>query len=266
MLKLISKRLKKAFKSARRRKRSNPALCALTCDPSNDGPTGAEPSILAVSKLPNLSTSAASIAPEVECGCQSVGEPSTLASSRRTASTAPQSIRSFNSDHSLLRSAHYEYDDLLTVFQAEPLACVGPNQELREVASLDFEYERDILLKTIKEAGDRIAVCFEKATTDRLGAFLASGQGRVLHFSCHGHPQYLAVEDEWGSLQCLEVSRLKEWIRFGGQRLQLVFVSACHSHSIGQAFVDAGVPHVVCCSQGIGNVRSDAAVEFEKAF
>jgi hypothetical protein len=32
----------------------------------------------------------------------------------------------------------------------------------------------------------------------------------------------------------------------GGLKLDFVFVSACHSRKIGEAFIEAGVPHVVC--------------------
>ena len=156
--------------------------------------------------------------------------------------------------------------DLLTVFQAEPLAYIDENQISHSIDVLDFECERDILLRTFRESGANIYVAFETATTDRLGAFLARGEGRVLHFSCHGHPQYLAVDDGWGALQTLSVWQIKEWISRGGRSLHFVFVSACHSRSIGEAFVEAGVPHVVCCRQDSHMLRADAAIEFEKFF
>ena len=43
---------------------------------------------------------------------------------------------------------------------------------------------------------------------------------------------------------------LQSLLSAGGLRLDFVFVSACHSKSTGQAFVDAGVKHVVCVSCG----------------
>jgi hypothetical protein len=136
------------------------------------------------------------------------------------------------------------------------------NKVPRAVGRLDFDYEQEILRNAFKETGEKIAVAFETATTDRLSAFLAKGEGRILHFSCHGHPHYLAMDDWWGRLQCLKVSNLKDWIYHDGRSLRFVFVSAaCHSNSIGQAFIEAGVPHVVCCSQDSGLLRADAAIE-----
>ncbi len=47
--------------------------------------------------------------------------------------------------------------------------------------------------------------------------------------------------------------------------VRFVFVSACHSQAAGQAFVDAGVPHVVCVS--VQSMLLDAvALTFERAF
>jgi hypothetical protein len=159
-----------------------------------------------------------------------------------------------------------EYEDFLTVFQAAPLAYLDESKVPQPFQRLDFNYEREILLSAFKETGAKIAIRFETATTDRLSAFLAKGEGRILHFSCHGKPGYLVLDDGWGAPQALEVSTLKEWISHGGQSLRFVFVSACHSNSVGQAFVDAGVPHVVCCSHDSNLLRADAAIEFEKAF
>jgi hypothetical protein len=50
------------------------------------------------------------------------------------------------------------------------------------------------------------------------------------------------------------------------QGLDFVFVSACYSRSIGEAFVAAGLPHVVCCDQDSQQIRVDTAVAFQKSF
>ncbi len=42
------------------------------------------------------------------------------------------------------------------------------------------------------------------------------------------------------------MNQLKDLLGAGGLQLQFVFVSACYSMEIGEAFVKAGVPHVVC--------------------
>lgn len=135
--------------------------------------------------------------------------------------------------------------DLLTVFQAAPLAGMNQNGKFQAVGDLDLEFERELLKKTF--IGSQIAVDFEIATTDALGSFLARDQGRILHFSCHGSPHCLLLEDNWGGVCTLQTEQIKRWIEVGGKNLQFVFVSACYSSLIGQAFVDANVPHVVCC-------------------
>ena len=47
------------------------------------------------------------------------------------------------------------------------------------------------------------------------------------------------------------------------QATQLAFVSACHSIKAGQAFVDAGVPHVIATK---AQVRDESVIEFELQF
>lgn len=94
-------------------------------------------------------------------------------------------------------------DSLLTVFQADPLAYTDEDEQLIAVPVLDFESERQLLTESlINNDGDpTIDVLFDIATTERLGTFLAKGEGRVLHFSCHGHPEYLAIENGWVRVQ-----------------------------------------------------------------
>eukprot|EP00980_Cylindrotheca_fusiformis_P003949 scaffold871_cov130-Cylindrotheca_fusiformis.AAC.26 len=153
--------------------------------------------------------------------------------------------------------------DLLTVFQAAPLAGKDVNGKDQAVGELDWELERNLLQKTFE--GSQVAVEFEIATTDALGSFLAPDQGRILHFSCHGDEHRLYLEDNWGGVCTLPKEQIKEWIEVGGRNLQFVFVSACSSRNIGQAFVDANVPHVVCCYNE-SEVSDVAAAEFAKSF
>jgi hypothetical protein len=83
--------------------------------------------------------------------------------------------------------------DLLTVFQAAPLAFRSSTGDAVPLPALGFERERQILNKAIREAsfsaGRQIDVDFQIATTDRLGFFLAQEEGQLMHFSCHGHQE-----------------------------------------------------------------------------
>jgi hypothetical protein len=156
------------------------------------------------------------------------------------------------------------FTDVLTVFQATPLVYLDMMNRPCLHDAVDVEHEQKELSKALK--GSSIAVKFEVATTKQLSAFLAKEEGRVLHITCHGNPGYLAIEDGWGAVQHLDVESVKKWIALAGKPPQLVFVAACHSHSIGQAFADAGVPHVVCCSHNDHLLHADAAVKFASVF
>jgi hypothetical protein len=171
------------------------------------------------------------------------------------------------------RETSYSFDsryevpqDLLMFFQAGPLVYTLAN-EVHPLDQIDFDVEREIIKEAIEDVADnQIAISFETATANLLGRFLAKGEGRVLHFSCHGHPDYLFVEDGWAGAQPLFVPDLQSWMQKGGGGLELVFVSACHSRTMGESFVKAGVNHVVCCQKDSQKVHNVAAIEFEKAF
>jgi hypothetical protein len=64
----------------------------------------------------------------------------------------------------------------------------------------------------------------------------------------------------------LAVEDLRDWIQAGDSRLELVFVSACHSRSAGEAFLQAGVRHVVCCQRDDQPVLNLSCVLFARAF
>jgi hypothetical protein len=57
---------------------------------------------------------------------------------------------------------------------------------------------------------------------------------------------------------------LKRLVSVSGGNLKVVFVSACYSAKTGQAFIEAGVPHVVCSRTD--EIRDTAAVEFSGNF
>jgi len=80
--------------------------------------------------------------------------------------------------------------------------------------------------------------------------------------------RYLSFEDHRGGLQTVNVKTLKELCGTtdGSKRdLQLVFVSACYSRVTGQAFIDAGIPHV-CCVNVEAKILDKAAISFQYAF
>lgn len=123
---------------------------------------------------------------------------------------------------------------------------------------------RDALSHVLREVQRDISVIYDFATTDALRTALSFGC-RALHFSGHGHESHLNFEDGRSGLQLVNVDTLKSLLSAGGLRLDFVFVSACHSKSTGQAFVDAGVKHVVCVKiEAI--IQDSSAMAFTRAF
>ncbi|KAL3921410.1 MAG: hypothetical protein SGILL_002760 [Bacillariaceae sp.] len=159
-------------------------------------------------------------------------------------------------------------DGVLTVFQSAPLAYVHPNSRRKySFPLIDFDYESQLLTQSLGDTnriGTKVRVETEIATVDRLSSFFALGGRKVLHLSCHGHPEYLLLENGYGSAHPLLTQDLKKFV--SKAELDLVFVSACYSRSAGEAFIKAGVKHVVCCRQDSFNARDEAAVEFSKHF
>jgi hypothetical protein len=157
----------------------------------------------------------------------------------------------------------------LTLFQAAPLSYLDHKKNERHTFPLlDFEYESNVLQQSLRDAevtGSRIEIEHEIATTDRLSAFFAQGGRRLLHLSCHGHPDWLALENGFGDMQPLFVEDLRSFMEAGGTNLDLVFVSACHSLPAGQAFLKSGVRHVVCAKQDSA-FRDEACAEFSRCF
>jgi len=160
--------------------------------------------------------------------------------------------------------------DRITVFQSAPLA--APDRETNSLLGVplqDYDYERYALRKTMEAAekiGASIDLDFQPGSAEHLRAFFDEGTSRVLHLSCFGHPDYLAFENDSGQIETISPEELPRLIKMqssGVCPLTLVIVNSFHSGRIGKAFVDAGVPHVVCCHH-TETFRDKAATGFVK--
>jgi hypothetical protein len=136
-------------------------------------------------------------------------------------------------------------NNTLNVLFSAPLAGFDRTGKAHPLETLDYSSERDTLIQVFKEVHRDISVHFDFATTDSLRTLLSFGC-KVLHFSGHGVPKGLCFEDGRSGLQVIRESQLKDLLSAGGLSLEFVFVSACYSKEIGEAFVKAGVNHVVC--------------------
>ena len=157
--------------------------------------------------------------------------------------------------------------DRLTVFQSSPLAYFDRESSIHHpIPYHDFQHEANILEASLASAiGAKIDVVHETATNDRFTTFLADKEGQVMHLSCFGHPEYLTMENGFGSLHKFPVDGLERLMAAVGGSLKVLFVSSVHARSIGNAFVKAGVPHVVCCRRG-QSFRDEMAMEFANSF
>ena len=163
----------------------------------------------------------------------------------------------------------------LAVLFSVPLVYRDGGGRLHPMELLDYEVERELLWASMKEASRDIDLRFDFATTERLRNITTLGC-RVIHYSGHGHPDYLSFEDGVGGLHMVNVETLAQLIMAGGPKgakakvqgrdgLQFVFVSACHSRRAGEAFIAAGVPHVVCIKVD-SKLLDKAARVFTRAF
>lgn len=156
-------------------------------------------------------------------------------------------------------------DNMITVLFSAPLVFHDDQRKLRPFAKLDFDMERELLWQCLKEASRDITLSFDNATHHRLIATMTK-RCSCLHYSGHGHPTYLPLEDGQGGPNWLEVNVLKDLIvQGGGAPFKFVFVSACHSGLAGETFASAGVPHVVCCQQE-SELKDTAALAFTRQF
>lgn len=153
----------------------------------------------------------------------------------------------------------------LVLFYSAPLVWFDKDGQAQPIDSLDFSTERDCLFDSFHEAGRALKVRVAPATADNFRTLVTLGC-RVLHYSGHGHPDFLAFEDGKGGMHGLDAPHLKNLFAAGGARgVQCIFVSACHSRKAGEAFVTAGVPHVVAVRLETP-VYDDAARSFARAF
>ncbi|KAG7359457.1 hypothetical protein IV203_034555 [Nitzschia inconspicua] len=159
--------------------------------------------------------------------------------------------------------------DKISFFQSAPLVVFDKEQGIhRNIPLHNFNHERLMLEVALEESapdGSRVDVVHEVATMDRFSSFFAERNSRVMHFSCHGITNGLALENGYGSIQTLPADGLRRLVSAVGSSLELVFVSSCHAKSIGESFVEAGVPHVVCCQKDDSFV-DPIAIDFMQCF
>lgn len=161
-----------------------------------------------------------------------------------------------------LSGTGYNRGNVLSVLFSAPLAWRDLDGKLHSIEILEFDHERELLIQSFQEANSDVCLRFEFATTERLRSTVTLGC-RALHYSGHGHKEKLTFEDGGGGLQFVSLETLRSLCAAGGNHLEFVFVSACYSRLTGQAFAEAGVPHVVCLNVD-AQLMDSAALAFTK--
>jgi len=155
-----------------------------------------------------------------------------------------------------------------------PLAYqVQQSGSVNGIDALDFDAERERIKQGFDAARfyrDGVRVRFDVATIERLRTYVIQAKCDILHIAGHGHPKYLTFEDGRGGLQLLTpqgISKLMAATKSADNaRLpKLAFVCACHSRLAADAFVQAGVHHVVAVALD-APLLDAAALEFTQAF
>jgi hypothetical protein len=154
--------------------------------------------------------------------------------------------------------------NVLSVLFSAPLAWQDTRNQLHPIQTLDYAGEREALVQVFHEAKRDVGLRFDFATTDALRTVVTLGC-KALHFSGHGHPHCLNFEDGRSGLQFITIEQLSELCKAGDLKLEFVFVSACYSSQAAEAFVQAGVQHVVCVSVD-AQLLDAAAMAFTRAF
>ena len=144
---------------------------------------------------------------------------------------------------------------------------------------IDFKSEVKALWEMLGRTEKQVSVRFDVASSSALGEVLAT-KPVALHLVCHGdfdpnklrqglaeeQAFFLGLEDAEGALDLLSLQRLKALLTSSVVRsTRLVFISACYSQLAAEAFVEAGVPHVVAVRRSV-KVLDDAAALFARHF
>ena len=129
-------------------------------------------------------------------------------------------------------------------------------------ATLDVWGEWERLCNAVSSAHDAVAgrtaawaiVRLTPPSLEVLGDALAAGRAatpyQVVHFSCHGWPGGVVLEDDLGREAPASCERLAEVVR--GTGVQLIILNACQTHEVARYLVrEVGIPCVIATRDSI---------------
>jgi hypothetical protein len=155
----------------------------------------------------------------------------------------------------------------LHVLFAAPLALRDRSNNLLPAGKLlPYNKEGEEIKQVFEDVSRDVNVKFDFATSASIRSILTNGC-RALHFSGHGHPNAVWLEDGCAGLQLMNKDTLLQLLRAGDDHnnIEFVFLAACHSETLASAWVELGVKHVVCVKVST-KIQDSASVVFTKDF
>mmetsp|Transcript_34449 Transcript_34449/g.48091 ORF Transcript_34449/g.48091 Transcript_34449/m.48091 type:complete len:384 (+) Transcript_34449:1046-2197(+) len=140
------------------------------------------------------------------------------------------------------------------------------DEQGQAVQRLNVGREWNVVKDALSRSEKALHVATMHATTINFREAITEGC-KVLHYAGHGQKSNLVFEDSTGVARLLKVKALRDLFAVGNscRTVDLVFVAACHSEVSGNAFVRAGVKHVIAV-QVDETLEDHAAVTFTKQF
>jgi len=178
--------------------------------------------------------------------------------------TMRPSVQAYNNTQPVQRDFSRATKWDIVYLTSSPL--VFGNDPYKPLDQLDISGERDAFFSTLKASKQQLRVIHKTATTSNIIAAVTGGC-RCIHYSGHGYPSYLAFEDakRIGETHLVHYDLIRKVCEDEDQRIEFVFASACHSEHVGEAFIEAGIQHVVAVNTKF-EVTDEAASMFTKHF
>ena len=138
---------------------------------------------------------------------------------------------------------------------------------------INYRIEIKNIINSLKNSKKYYSCLFECVNENILNDLLMKKQTKILHIASHGDLEeetgkyYLILEDK-GIQQNVKLEKLEKILKKNESKLKnidLVFVSTCHSETLGKIFLKYGVKNVIYI-QGKTPISNIAALKFTEYF
>lgn len=165
---------------------------------------------------------------------------------------------SFSSEKSDVRVERNDREsEHMMLLYASPL-CFRDGRGMMPLPQIPVEKEWETVLGAYNEASHilsrtssaapGVSISAQTLTAGSLQRAITTWHPGVLHLSSHGVKDCLVLEDGGGTAHFFSCSMLRAMLELAGSSTRLVLLNCCSLSTMGNEFVEAGVPHVVCCS------------------